>query len=100
MADIELHPKHISPKMLSDIDWIYRTLTAFEFLNGEPPSNIKQLTKEVVGRSLEFAKGAFWAREKMLKEKMEFQNKCSGALARLRLEIDSLKREFEMGYDS
>lgn len=100
-------PAHITPKMLADIDWIYRTLMTFEFLGGEPPSHLKQLTKDVVGRSLEFAKGAFWAHEIAIKEKLSLANKYGALVGKLRsdiekirFEIDALKNAFEDTYDS
>ncbi len=98
MSDREHHPKDITPTMLADVNWLYRTLLSIEAIGGSHPN--KLITKEVVGRSKDFALGAHWAREIYLKEKFMFINKYSGVIARLRLELDSMKKDFEGGFDS
>ena len=75
--------------MLADIEWIYRTLSSAE------GDFSKMTSREMIGRSLEFARGALWQRERDLKEIMDIRNKFSVKISRLRAQLALFKEEFE-----
>jgi hypothetical protein len=86
--------KEITPQMLADINWIHSCLqTMGEGFN-------KTITREMLGRTLEFAKGAHWQRERDLKEKLELSNKFTGIISGLRAKLAMIQSELERGFDA
>lgn len=75
--------------MIADIEWLYKTLSS---MNGDYS---KTVSKEVVGKSLEFAKGMMYQREQDLKEMCELKNKFNVKISRLRASIRLFQSEFD-----
>ena len=77
--------KDVTPEMLSQIKFLFDQLksmgTGFD----------KQITKEMAGEVLEFAKGRMYQREIDLKEKFELLNRYAMIMGQLRRELDALK---------
>ncbi len=86
--------KEITPSMIADILWVHSCLKNM----GEGFS--KPLTTEMLGRTIEFAKGAAWQREKDLKAHMESLNRLNSVISGLKLKIDQLNREMDMDLDA
>ena len=77
----------VTPTMIADIQWLYKTLTSM------PGNHSKPISAEVVGKSLEFAKGMMYQREQDLKEIMELKNKYAANISRLRAQLTMLEQE-------
>lgn len=80
--------------MLNDIAWLSKAL---EESRG---TFNKELTKEFIGRTLEYAKGRFDQRELDLAEIIRLKNSCNIKFMELKRQIDALMREVKLVPDA
>ena len=80
--------------MVADVEWLHRTLQTV------PGNFSKAHAKDIVGRSLEFAKGMMFQREKDLKDIIELKNKYNVRIARLRAQLKLFTLELEGDLDA
>lgn len=78
----------IRRETLEEIEFLYKALSN---LKGDFS---KPISKEVLGKSLEFAKGMFYQREIDLKEILDLKNKHAVKVSRLRAQVALFQSQF------
>ncbi len=85
---------NVDAKLIDEIEWLYHTLISMKGDFSKP------MSKEVLGKSLEFAKGMFFQREIDLKEILDLKNHFNVKIARLRAKVDLFRRNVEVEFDA